>query len=458
MPFIRSISGLRATCGDALIPSIISDYIAAFSKLMPEGIIVVGRDGRPSGRWIEQLVLGTLAACGRETLTLGLVPTPTVQFAVEKLNAAGGIAITASHNPGQWNGLKFINNSGVLLDKTENEALWNIVDTKQFIFQTDLKTIEFKTNYEIIDTHINSILSLPIFIKANFLESIKTRKYKIVVDAVNASGSYAIPALLKKFGCEVIQLYCDGSGIFPHTPEPLPENLTELAKAVKENHADLGIAVDPDADRLVLIDETGNQIGEEKTIVLAIYSLLTANLAFPLYNELNVIVNYSTTRLVEDIAQQFGAKVFRSPVGEINVVKLMKANNGIIGGEGSGGVILADCHYGRDSLVGTALILYLLSKSKNSISEICNSLPKYHMIKKKYPYSGNLTSLIEDFRQEFKDGEAILDDGIKICFDKSWIQLRGSNTEPMIRLISEAPSEEEAEKLICRAFKMIEKR
>lgn len=452
MPLIRSISGLRATLSDGLFPTVISDYVAAFAKLQPYGEIVLGRDGRPSGRWIGDIVKGTLVACGKQVRDIGIVPTPTVQLEVEHSNAVGGIAITASHNPGEWNGLKFLDETGVFLDKSQNEKLWNILENKSFDFSDEFKNIEVKIDNIAIDNHINSVLNIPL-IDEKMLKEIKNKKLKVVVDAVNASGSLAIPALLEKFGIEVVHLYCDQSGIFPHTPEPLPINLTELANNVKLHNADLGIAVDPDADRLVLIDETGEPIGEEKTIVLSALAVFENFDKFKNYDK-KAVVNLSTSRMIEDIAKEYGFEIIRSAVGEINVVNKMKEVNAIIGGEGSGGVILPSCHYGRDSLVGTALILFLMVSNDKKLSELSENLPNYKMLKLKKEYAGNLSDIFGEIESKFNGNMPSKIDGLRYDFEESWVQARPSNTEPIIRVIAEAKSEENAENIAYEILKM----
>lgn len=456
MPVIRSISGLRATLGDGLTPELISNYSSSFANYLPAGKIIIGRDGRPSGKWIENIVLGTLMACGREVTSLGVVPTPTVQLFVEKSEAVGGIIITASHNPSQWNGLKFLNSDGVFLDESENKNLWKIYDSKDFSFNKDFQFSDIEINNTAINSHINSILNLSVFRNSDVLNKLKERKLKIVVDAVNSSGSVAITSLLATLGCEVIPLYCDGTGIFPHIPEPLPENLIDLANSVIENKADLGIAVDPDADRLVLIDESGKPIGEEKTITLATQCVLENLDYFDLkYNKPKVVVNLSTTRMVDYITEKLGGSVIRSAVGEINVVKKMKEVGAIIGGEGSGGVIFPESHYGRDSLVGTALILSLLALNNQSLSNLSDQLPKYKMLKFKKEFQGRLEQIIEKIINEFPDAEIIREDGIKINLNDGWVQLRASNTEPIVRVISEAIDEDIAKNLANQVLSLI---
>jgi phosphomannomutase len=446
MSIIRSISGLRATIENFENNDLVNCYASAFSAISPDGPIVIGRDGRPSGMQIEKVLASCLKNLGREIILLGMVPTPTVQLFVEQMQAAGGIAITASHNPSEWNGLKFINATGVFLDADENKKLWDHVDNDS-VSDNITNDIIYEYYPDPIALHINVILDLTIFKDGRSLEELRKRNFRVVVDAVNSSGSIAIPHLLKEFGCEIIPLYCDGSGIFPHTPEPLPQNLTELAKAVIQHKADIGIAVDPDADRLVLIDENGDPIGEEKTIVLAIDAVFDNFQKFNIKKRI-AVVNHSTTMLVEYVAGQYGVEVQRSPVGEINVVKLMKHTGAIIGGEGSGGVIMPACHYGRDSLVGTALILYLLATENKSLSEKCLEYPKYSMKKDKMEFSGSLEPIITKVHSLFPEARILNDDGIKVIFEDSWVQLRKSNTEPIIRIIAESLSDEKTLELI----------
>lgn len=442
MALIRSISGLRATLGNDLTPQLATNYSCGFASLLDNGKIIIGYDGRPSGKWISRAVSAALSACGREVLSAGIVPTPTIQLAVEKSDAAGGIVITASHNPMQWNGLKFLGPDGVFLNADQNKQLFEIVDSKNFIFSEDNfgNIIDFPNA---IDQHIDSIFDIS-FINQDIVEKIKEMNIHAAVDAVNASGSIAIPRLIEKFGARISKLYCDESGIFPHTPEPLPENLLDLANYVKLNSCDIGIAVDPDADRLVLIDETGSPIGEERTIALAIMA------AFKLGNisARNAVVNHSTSRMSDDAAEMYGSKVLRSAVGEINVVEKMKQTDAFIGGEGSGGVILPECHYGRDSLVGTALILSLMADTGLKLSELSQKLPEYSMIKTKTPFDGDLAPIIPKFEQAFQDCEINKDDGVKFIFDKKWLQIRASNTEPIVRIIAEAPDKADSQKLI----------
>lgn len=452
MAFIRSISGIRATLGDDLTPSMVAEYTSAFAAFLPQGIIVVGRDGRPSGNWIEQIVTATLSACGRSVLVLGMVPTPTVQLFAEREGVAGGISITASHNPAQWNGLKFLNQNGLFLDAGENEQFWKIADQQAFSFVSQQQGGECTIITDAGMQHIQSIMALPPLRQPDLLSNIQNQHFRVVVDAVNCSGSQVVPTLLSVLGCEVIPIFCDGSGIFPHTPEPLPEHLGELSRAVREHKADLGIAVDPDADRLVLIDEQGVPVREENTIVLAVLSALRHRALFNTPNPATVVINLSTTQAVEDVAAGFGATVYRSAVGEINVVQTMLRHNALIGGEGSGGVIVSACHAGRDSLVGIALTLLLLAKEKaqnagQTLSGIIAELPHYAMVKKKKEFSGTAEHIFTRVMEHFPEAMVNRDDGLRLTFGSSWLHLRTSNTEPIIRVIAEAPSLDEAESL-----------
>lgn len=437
MPLIRSISGLRATVNDSLDGLIIQNYAKAFHSVTDDGPIVIGRDGRPSGEQIEQTLTGTLIEMGREVLSAGIVPTPTVQVLVEHFNAAGGIIITASHNPAEWNGLKFVNSNGVFFDSDENKNLWHHLDNQ--IFEPPKSTGLIHRIDDAAAIHIDRIMNLSII--KYYQNAIRDLNLKVVVDAVNASGSKIVPELLKRLGVEVVCINCDESGIFPHLPEPLPINLTQLAAAVKIHNASLGLAVDPDADRLVLIDENGNPVLEELTISLAVDSILSSIVGKHIYDR-SVVVNLSTTRLVDDIALKHSTRVYRAPVGEINVVNKMIETNSIIGGEGSGGVILPECHYGRDSLVGIALVLSLIAIRKVPLSNIISDYPNYVIIKKKLPAPKDFEIVFQKIINSSPNAMINVEDGIRIDFANSWVQLRKSNTEPILRIIAEAPTEQ----------------
>ncbi|MEP7218789.1 MAG: phosphoglucosamine mutase [Bacteroidota bacterium] len=450
MPFIRSISGLRGTIGDGLTPDLIVRYVAAFTEYAGTGIIVVGRDGRPSGSWIEEIVVGTVRACGSAARVIGVAPTPTVQLATEKSEAVGGISITASHNPSEWNGLKFLNSDGIFLSPEDCVRFFAIADRLEPRSYAGWREIGSRVDAEgDLNRHIELALALP-FVTVDGLQG---RAFKVVVDAVNASGSVIVPRLLERCGCEVIPLFCDGSGSFPHTPEPLPENLTLLSDAVIAGGADLGIAVDPDADRLVLIDENGVPFGEEYTITQAADFILRWERGRDADAELLAVVNLSTTRAVEDVAAKYGARVLRTPVGEINVARKMKESGAVIGGEGSGGVILPSLHYGRDSLAGIIITLQHLLEHGGTLSSLRADLPSYEIVKRRADLAPgtDTAAMLKLIESEAGDNARITtDDGLKIDFERSWVHLRASNTEPIIRVIAEAAARAEAEELADR--------
>ncbi len=432
MAFVRSISGIRATLGDELSPVMISRYTYGLIKALGIRRLVIGRDGRPSGEWIERIVSGTALTCGADVELLGVVPTPTVQLVVENFDFDAGIIITASHNPTEWNGLKFLGSDGIFLDETINHKIWQIADDSQLLLESSFFPSLKQPSFNSVNFHIERIINNS-FISTN-LDTVKKRKFKIVVDAVNASGSKIVPALLKELGCDVIPLYCDLSGNFPHTPEPLPENLTDLCSAVKSEQADLGIAVDPDADRLVIIDDNGECIGEEKTIALAIMAVFEAHIN---KSGLIAVVNLSTSSFSEWVTKQYDAELLRAPVGEINVVIKMRKSGAIIGGEGSGGVILPSVHYGRDSLVGIALLLGLLASKAGKMSDLSAKFPNYSMQKLKFDFNGDFGVLKNRIVSQLKPHGTNFEDGIRCDFDNIWFHLRKSNTEPIIRLIYE---------------------
>ncbi len=430
-----SISGIRGIVGDGLSPDVIVKYTSAFADFIEQGKVIVGRDARITGEMVKEIVIGTLLAEGLDVIDIGIVPTPTVQFTVKTLEAQGGIAITASHNPNEWNALKLLNSTGQFMSPDEHNKM------KTFLNQEPMyerwEKVGKKTEYfEAIDNHIEAILKL----KLIDVEKIRSRNFKVLLDCVNGAGVYSVPKLLEKLGVDYIKMNCEKSGIFPRLPEPIPENLTETIKSVKENNVDLGIVVDPDVDRLVLITDKGEPFSEENTITQAVKFVLSKQPG-------NVVVNLSTTRAVEDVAKQFGCKVFRSPVGEANVVKMMKEVNAVIGGEGSGGVIYPELHYGRDALVGIALTLQHLVDENCTISKLKEKLPQYFITKKKIELGDTSPDeIINLLIQKYLDQNLNTDDGLRIDFPDHWVHLRKSNTEPIIRIIVEASDETYAEK------------
>jgi phosphomannomutase len=440
---IASVSGVRGILGDNLTPENIIKFTSGFIQYCRKNSkskkIVVGLDGRLHGSLISGIVLSTISMSGYTAVDIGVVPTPTVQIATEDLKAAGGIAITASHNPQIWNGLKFLNPDGTFLDGQQIKEVIASANKSDFTYSGIYEIKPVESDYSWIQRHIDKVLKL----KSVNVNTIKKRKFKIVVDAVNSSGSYIVPVLLQKLGCKVIELSCDGSGIFPHMPEPLPHNLKQLCNAVKKNKADLGISVDPDSDRLVIITDKGEPYIEENTITTVVKSVMRNS---GLKNK-TATVNLSTTRAVDDVAKEFGGKVFRSPVGEINVVKEMKRNKSIVGGEGSGGVIIPDLHYGRDAMAGIVLILQEFAGFKGKISEYKKTLPQYYISKAKFDVKGNPDAVLQKVIKHYKNQNCkiTVTDGVKLDFPEYWIHMRKSNTEPIIRIIVEAKSRKEAE-------------
>jgi phosphomannomutase len=450
---IVSVSGVRGIMGDSLTPQNIIKYVSAFAEYCrltsKSKNIIVGRDGRLYGEIIADMVINTLKLAGFNVTYIGIVPTPTVQIATEDLKAAGGISITASHNPQIWNGLKFLNSNGTFLDELQVKEFIDIAESGKFQYADIENTGSEVNDFSWLKKHVAKVLKLKILNK----RKIRKRKFRVVVDTVNSAGSKIVPDLLEKLGCKVIKLFCDGSGVFPHTPEPLPENLTQLSKAVKKHKADFGVAIDPDSDRMVLITDKGEPFIEENTITTIINFVLRKTKD----KDKTAVVNLSTTRAVNDVALPFDGKVFRSAVGEINVVKEMMKNNSVIGGEGSGGVIYPELHYGRDAIVGLALFLNELAdfseqhgKKKGKLSDYKKALPQYHISKAKIENVADpdaiLTIVASDYAQNGGCEISTLD-GVKLDFPDYWIHLRKSNTEPIIRIITEAKSKESAEQI-----------
>ena len=444
MPLIKSISGIRGTIGERegedLTKKDIVLYTMSFAlwleseSRVKSNKIVVGRDARISGPMVQELVLDTLTKMGFDVICLGLSTTPTVEIAVPIENADAGIIITASHNPKQWNALKLLNCKGEFINSEDGQKLMSIADSNPSMnFEKEIGSVTFNNSY--IDTHIDMILDLPCV----DIESIKKRKFKIVVDAVNSTGGIVIPKLLQKLNVETIELYCEPTGEFPHNPEPLRENLSDLSNLVVKENADLGIVVDPDVDRLAFVSDDGEVFGEEYTLVACADYYLK-------YNPGNTVSNLSSSRALKDISELNNCSHYFSAVGEVNVVELMKEKNAVIGGEGNGGIILPDLHYGRDALVGIALFLSHLAKLELSCSELRLTYPSYFMSKDKIKLDKtvNVDSIIKLISKKYSDQKINKEDGLKIDFKDSWVQLRKSNTEPIIRVYSEAKSQKDA--------------
>jgi phosphomannomutase len=448
-----SISGIRGIVGSSLTPETVVRYAAAFAafcrRRTPERpSVVIGRDGRSGGRVFADIAASTLLAAGIDVRMIGIAPTPTVALAVERGRATGGISMTASHNPLEWNGLKFFAPTGLFLDPAEHREFVEIAAGEPPPYapwngQGTATQEEFW-----IDRHITSVLDLPLLDR----ERMRRRRFRVVLDCVNACGGAIMPKLLRELGCEVVEMNCAVDGVFAHPPEPVPEHLTSLAAAVRSAGADLGIAVDPDADRLVLITERGEPYGEEYTIATAVRFVLEHERRRAPKAPLSVVINLSTTRAVEDIAHGAGADVTRTPVGEINVAKRMLELGAVIGGEGSGGVIYPAVHPGRDAMVGAALVLQMLLEHGGTLSELRASLPAYAIAKGRITMEAGTPGRALAALQSRYAGEARIttDDGLRIDFAACWVHLRQSNTEPIVRVIAEARTQKEADELVRR--------
>ncbi len=437
---IESISGIRATIGDSMTPKEVVEYASAFGQWVGKGTIILGRDSRVSGKAIANIFARTLQWMGLNVIDIGIVPTPTVQLLTELMEAQGGIAITASHNPFPWNGIKFIDKTGLFLDAEQVKAVLDNKKAGEYTFKPSGKFGEYSQKEDAILMHVENVLDIPYL----NVDQIRKCKFKVVIDAVNGGGSLALPAMLKALGCEVIEVNCVPDGYFPHTPEPLPENLIDLLEAVKSNKADLGLAVDPDADRLAVCDEKGNYLSEEYTLVMAAETVLSQ---CPLPDP-KVVTNLSTTLAVTNIAEKYGAECLRTAIGEINVAKKMKEVDAVIGGEGNGGIISPDSHLGRDSLVGAALVLNFLASDERPMSEKYTDFPQYKMGKKKIEIGSNdPDAILEKLKAKFVDEDCNTVDGLKITWADRWVHMRKSNTEPILRVYSEAPTTDAANEL-----------
>ncbi len=452
MTLIKSISGIRGTIGGVsgkgLTPLDIVKFTSAFgywikNKNSQKRIkIVVGRDARISGGMVNSLVTSSLTGLGIDVLDIGLATTPTTEMYVTKENADGGIIITASHNPEQWNALKLLNEKGEFINDLDGKEVLEIAENESFTYAEVHELGTIKIVDDALDYHIEQILNLSLV----DIDAIKKANFTIAVDAVNSVGGIAIPNLLKKLGVsKIIELYCEPNGKFPHNPEPLPENLTEISKKIKEKGADAGFVVDPDVDRLAIVNEDGSMFGEEYTLVAVADYILQ-------HHKGNTVSNLSSTRALKDISNNYSVEYFSAAVGEVNVVKVMKDKNAIIGGEGNGGVIYPELHYGRDSLVGVALFLSHLAKSGKKCSQLRAQYPDYHISKNKIQLSPDtdVDKILETIKANYinkKDVQINDIDGIKLEFPNEWVQLRKSNTEPIIRIYAESKNEAKANAL-----------
>lgn len=463
MTLIKSISGIRGTIGgkpgEGLNPLDIVKFTAAYATFIRDNYtdsnkIVVGRDARISGEMVDAVVVGTLSGMGFDVVNIGLSTTPTTELAVTMENAAGGIILTASHNPAQWNALKLLNDKGEFLDAEQGKRILEIAEKEDFTF-ADIQHIgKIKKDDSYIQKHIKSVLSLPLV----DVDAISNANFSVAIDCVNSVGGIAIPALLEALGVKHIEkLYCEPNGRFPHNPEPLPENLTEISNLLKQGKADVGFVVDPDVDRLAIVCENGEMFGEEYTLVAVADYVLKHTVG-------NTVSNLSSTRALRDVTCKYGAEYTAAAVGEVNVVEKMKAVNAVIGGEGNGGVIYPDSHYGRDALVGIALFLSHLAKSKMKVSELRATYPPYFISKQKMELTPeiDIDMILDAVKKEYSAYEINDIDGVKIDFPDKWVHLRKSNTEPIIRIYAEASTEAEANaagnQLIETIKKLIERR
>ncbi|MFR9620177.1 MAG: phosphoglucosamine mutase [Rikenellaceae bacterium] len=452
MTLIKSISGIRGTIGeytgDNLTPLDIVKFTTAYARLIAEQsgsqkplTIAVGRDARISGLMVQNIVEGTLIACGAEVISLGLITTPGVEIAVTHYGADGGIIITASHNPAQWNALKLLNSEGEFLNAAEGQRVLDFVesaDKENYSYPTIERIGKLKMSVDINHLHIEKVLALATV----DVEAIRKRNFRVVVDAVNSVGGVVIPELLRQLGCEVVEINCEPTGHFAHNPEPLAENLTQISEAMSMHKADLGVVVDPDVDRLALVCEDGEMFGEEYTLVAVADYILSLQKG-------DTVSNLSSSRALRDITHMHGCTYHASAVGEVNVVAEMKACNAVIGGEGNGGVIYPELHYGRDALVGVALFLTLLAQRGCSMSELRGGYPVYFASKNKIELTKGIDvdALLAEIKTRYASEQINDIDGVKIDFDESWVHLRKSNTEPIVRIYTEAHTTEEAEQL-----------
>ncbi len=447
MTLIKSISGIRGTIGgsvgDGLNPLDIVRFTAAYAtqikanKKTESNKIVVGRDARISGEMVNQLVIGTLLGMGFDVVNIGLASTPTTELAVTMEKAAGGIILTASHNPKQWNALKLLNEKGEFLNAAEGENVLKIAAEESFEFSQVDDLGKLSENFSYTEKHIESVLALDLV----DIDAIKAADFKVAIDCVNSVGGIAIPALLNALGVTKIEkLFCEPTGQFPHNPEPLPEHLTEISTLMKSGKADVGFVVDPDVDRLAIICEDGSMFGEEYTLVSISDYVLQ-------HTPGNTVSNLSSTRALRDVTNKYGCKYTAAAVGEVNVVTTMKATNAVIGGEGNGGIIYPASHYGRDALVGIALFLTHLAKSKLKVSELKKTYPEYYISKNKIQLTPSIDvdAILKAIKSSYKQYEINDIDGVKIDFPTGWVHLRKSNTEPIIRIYSESGTMEQAD-------------
>ncbi|MCD6472323.1 phosphoglucosamine mutase [Candidatus Aerophobetes bacterium] len=440
-----SVSGVRGIVGETLMPEIVVKFGVAFGKFVREKRVVIGSDTRTSNQMFRYALFSGLLSVGCKVIDVGICPTPSIQLMVEKLKAGGGIIITGSHNPVEWNALKFVRHDGIFLYPEEGERLLTIYKEKRIkrAAWNEIKSVYYDTSA--IENHLEKLLEIV------DKDNIRRKKFKVVLDACNGAASKISPLLLRRLGCKVTEINCKPDGVFPHSPEPIPSNLRELSLKVKTEKADIGFAHDADADRIAIATEEGNVLPEDYPLLLATKFVLGGKRGL-------VVTNLSTTSALDDIAREFKCKVMRTRIGDVNVSKCMKEHNAVIGGEGNGGVIIPQVHYARDGMAAIALILEYITKSNKTVSALANELPKYYTIKGKLEFPREKFVLLESIlKEEFKNYELNFLDGVKVILKEGWIHIRLSGTEPIIRIFAEAKNKEKAEELFKTGIREVEK-
>jgi len=447
-----SVSGMRGLVGTDLTPELVALHAAAlgaWARQAGRPLVVLGRDARTSGPMFERAATAGIMSTGAEVIDLGVVPTPTVQLAVEHHRAGAGLILTASHNPIEWNALKFVGPDGIFLDAEAGQAVRALAEAGPP--RADWSGIgAVRADPAAVERHLAAVLALPVIDVA----AIRARRFHVAIDCVRGAGGVALLPLLERLGARVSGIHLEPDGRFPHPPEPVAENLGDLSELVRQTGADLGLAVDPDVDRLALVDETGTAIGEDYTLALAVRAVL-AEIRNPVGRAPVVVVNLSTSLVVEDAARDFGARFVRAPVGEANVARAIRDEGAVIGGEGNGGVILPALHIGRDAPLGVALILHHLAKVKASLSSVVAAAPRYTILKAKAPRGPDLRPLFDRMRRRFPDATADERDGLRLAWTDRWLHVRPSGTEPIVRLIAEAPTAVDAEKLVAAGRELL---
>jgi len=453
-----SVSGMRGHVGTDLTPELVTRHAAAlgsWARSQGKPVVVLGRDSRTSGPMFAHAAMAGLMSVGVDVIDLGIVPTPTVQMAVEEHHAGAGLILTASHNPIEWNALKFVGPDGIFLDGDAGAAVRALAEKGPVRNGWEGLGV-VREDASALQRHFAHILRLPMI----DVEKIRGRRFRVALDCVRGAGGRSIPALLEQLGCEVHGINLETDGRFPRAPEPIPENLVELGRLVRETKADIGMAVDPDVDRLALVDETGTPPGEDYTLAFAVRTVLEAaraGRAGTAGSPATVVVNLSTSLVVEDAARDYGARFVRAPVGEANVARAMRDEGALIGGEGNGGVMLPALHIGRDAPLGVALILQMLAGSEVPVSQLVSQHPRYAIVKAKGPRGAELRPLYDALRRRFPDADADERDGLRLSWRDRWLHVRPSGTEPIVRYIAEAPTAVDAESLVDAAQKMVHK-